>query len=166
MTCSIAGCGGSHYGRGWCQRHYKAWRRNGTPYPLTEADWFFRHVSQDGDCWNYSPTHPETGYAQFTVDKGARRVLAHRWAYEHFRAEIPAGLELDHLCRNRACVNPWHLEPVTHRVNSLRGVGSAESCVNGHPYNAANTEVHSRGHRQCRICRQNRDQRGRRLAAI
>jgi hypothetical protein len=120
---------------------------------LTPEDHFFGHVTETADgCWNYSPVHPETGYAQFTVDNGKRRVLAHRWSFEHFVAPIPEGLEIDHLCKNPACVNPWHLEPVTSRVNSLRGVGSRETCVNGHPYDVGNTTIRPNGHRRCRTC--------------
>lgn len=144
--------------------HARRLDRNGTVRRLTPADHFFRHVTEVDGCWNYSPTHPDTGYAQFTVG-GTSRVLAHRWSYEFFIGPIPKGLEIDHLCRNRACVNPWHLEPVTHEVNTKRGVGSSAVCVNGHPYDVSNTEVHTRGHRQCRTCRQNREQRARSRAS-
>ena len=80
-------------------------------------------------------------------------------SYEHFRGAIPEGLNLDHLCRNRKCVNPDHLEAVTQRVNVMRGVSvTAENmrkshCPTGHPYDAANTYVRANGHRGCRACR-------------
>ena len=94
----------------------------GGPRP-TESDRFWAKVS-GGDvttCWEWQGSlRHGTGYGDFRVDT-PRRELAHRWAYEHLRAEIPDHLEIDHLCRNRACVNPWHLEPVTHRVNMQRG---------------------------------------------
>jgi hypothetical protein len=158
--CVVAGCTAPLVARGWCQKHYKAWRRNGTPEPLAPEELFFRHVTEaENGCWNYAPSNTKTGYAVFAINKGTNLALAHRWSYEHFVADIPAGLVIDHLCNNRACVNPWHLEPVTQKVNCQRGVGSASSCVNGHPYNPSNTEVHSRGHRQCRTCRQNRERR-------
>lgn len=143
-----------------CSMHYRRLARNGTVHEMRPEDWFFRHVTEDPDgCWNYHPVHPVTGYAEFTVGKGTRRVLAHRWSYGHFIAPIPAGLEIDHLCKNTACVNPWHLEPVTHEVNTQRGVGTADACVNGHPYDASNTHVRPNGHRQCRTCRQNTERR-------
>lgn len=83
---------------------------------------FFRHVEQSGDCWLWTTPLTRTGYAQFS-DENVRPVYAHRWSYEHFRADLSPGLVIDHLCRVRNCVNPWHMEPVTPRVNTLRGEG-------------------------------------------
>ncbi len=91
------------------------------PLNATDADRFFTYVASSSDplgCWEW--TGGKTwGYGQFTAN--GRNVKAHRWSYEFFRDEIPPGLVIDHLCRNPACVNPWHLEPVTTRVNNLRG---------------------------------------------
>lgn len=141
-----------------CLPHKKRLDRNGHVRDMTAEDRFFKHVTEVEDgCWLYSPIDPETGYGRFADDK--RKYMAHRWSYEHFRAEIPEGLEIDHLCSNTACVNPWHLEPVTSQVNSERGVGSRATCINNHPYDASNTEVHARGHRQCRTCRLARERR-------
>ena len=85
--------------------------------------------------------------------------MSHRLAYELEIGPIPAGLEIDHLCRVRNCVNPAHLEPVTHAENIRRGTGPlAENarkteCVHGHPLEGANLYVRpGDGHRQCRAC--------------
>ncbi|MGI9502698.1 MAG: HNH endonuclease [Geminicoccaceae bacterium] len=83
---------------------------------------------------------------------------AHRVSYEALVSAIPEGLELDHLCRVRCCVNPIHLEPVTTRTNNLRGNGIAAMnalkthCPRGHPYSGEHLYVCSRGHRHCRTC--------------
>jgi hypothetical protein len=147
--CVVAGCQSTHFGKGYCHMHYRRVRRTGSPQGATVEWRFFTRVRQVGDCWQWHKTDPN-GYGTLF-----QRMLPHRWAYEFLRAAIPDGLELDHLCRNRRCVNPWHLEPVTRRVNAQRGVGSKEACVNGHPYTEENTyRDPSRGKRGCRMCRQ------------
>jgi hypothetical protein len=80
--------------------------------------------------------------------------------YEIEVRPIPDSLELDHLCRNRLCVKPGHLEPVTHRENTRRGKGSNPVCRNGHPWDEANTywkrRKDGRAHRECRACARER----------
>jgi hypothetical protein len=84
--------------------------------------------------------------------------MVHRWVYEQLVGPIPAGLVLDHLCRNPACVRPMHLEPVTQQENILRGQGLAAAnavkteCSRGHPYTEANTYRRPDGYRDCREC--------------
>lgn len=97
------------------------------------------------------------GYGRLRV--GGVTYLAHRLAYEVFVGPIPDGLTLDHLCRNRACVNPAHLEPVTLAENKRRGMSDPARnarkthCDKGHEFTAENTYVTSEGYRTCRACR-------------
>lgn len=85
---------------------------------------------------------------------GGRKWLAHRLAFEVLVGPVPKGLDLDHLCRNRGCCNPAHLEPVTHRENARRGLHGAliTRCPSGHAYDDENTYVGPNGARKCRRC--------------
>ena len=106
-------------------------------------------------CWNWIGAKGR-GYGLFWLN--GRNQQAHRVGWMLAGKTIPDGLQLDHLCRNRACVRPSHLEPVTHRVNTLRGdtitarESTATECINGHPFDEENT-YRWRGHRLCRECR-------------
>lgn len=112
-------------------------------------------------CWLWTGTMVKGGYGRVHHDN--RLQLAHRVSYQlHVGRPIPAGLELDHKCRVRSCVNPAHLEPVTHRENCRRGVvgkmGAARQkakthCPKGHPLSGENLYLEPRGTRQCRACR-------------
>lgn len=109
-----------------------------------------------GPCWPWTAGGDGNGYGYFRV--GAKRVLAHRFVYELLVGPIPEGLQIDHLCRVRACCNPDHLEAVTQRENLLRGAGhpavnaAKTHCVNGHEFTPENTYVWHGG-RHCRACR-------------
>lgn len=109
---------------------------------------FERYVDRSGNCWVWTGYRYSNGYAVITA--GQKQVLCHRWSYEHHVGPIPDGLVIDHLCRNKACVNPGHLEPVTPRENTRRAMRT--HCVNGHPFDDENTWVY-RGKRYCRECR-------------
>lgn len=85
----------------------------------TPEELFWRKVDKSGDCWEWTAAIFPNGYGAFK--NGKKNYLAHRWSYEHEKGEIPKGLEIDHLCRNRKCVNPDHLEAVCHTTNVERG---------------------------------------------
>jgi hypothetical protein len=113
-------------------------------------------------CWEWTATRNMRGgfggYGMFW--DGRTMVYAHRWAYGHWVGSAD-GLDVDHLCRNRGCVNPQHLEAVDHRENILRGEGLAaeaarrDHCVHGHAYTPRNTYIrkHPDGRFKQRICR-------------
>ncbi|MFT9670521.1 HNH endonuclease signature motif containing protein [Streptomyces rhizosphaericola] len=107
-----------------------------------------------GPCWTWSGYRDRNGYGQFTLH--GRTYPAHRYAYMQLVGPIPAGLVIDHLCRNPSCVNPAHLEPVTHAENMRRSEPAMRThCIHGHEFTAANTYYRTPacdGVRQCRAC--------------
>jgi hypothetical protein len=121
-----------------------------------------KHRPELGPCWLWLGAISH-GYGAFGVGRNKVK-RAHRVAYELVKGGIPNGLEPDHLCRVRSCVNPDHLEPVTRLVNIMRGAGprmtrvrraAVVKCVNGHPFDKKNTFI-SRGYRVCRQCLRDR----------
>lgn len=129
---------------------------------------FFSRIAQMGDdplvsCWEWRRGKTAKGYGTFSV-RGVK-TYAHRYAYELFRDEIPEGLHIDHLCRNRACCNPWHLEPVTAAENYRRGEmqqrriaahAARTACKWGHEWNEESERRDARGNRYCRLCSRRR----------
>lgn len=124
---------------------------------LTAAD-IERRVSRvESGCWEWTGTpFKNNGYCR--VKMAGKTVVAHRAVYEALVGAIPEGLQLDHLCRNRRCVNPTHLEPVTAKVNQARGRSPASEnaakvrCKRGHSLSGDNLFVRKDGRRRCRTC--------------
>jgi hypothetical protein len=125
--------------------------------------WLDALVVEPSGCLTWGLSLTSAGYGSLLVD--GRTAYAHRFAYESFVGPIPDDQEIDHLCRNRACNNPTHLEAVTRRINQIRGVGlsgtnySKTHCDNGHAFDTANTYIRTDGNhpgRQCRTCHADR----------
>jgi len=170
--CTIPGCPNSTRTASakWCHKHYSRWRRHRDPLvvlkpkPRPPADpllRFVRFVMFTESCWLWTGSKAREGYGKFRTKEngGWHTYRAHRWLYEAIICRIPNQLPLDHSCRTPACVNPDHLEPVTHQINTLRGDTlprrwlSRTHCNNGHEYTPENTQIRTGGSgRRCREC--------------
>lgn len=147
-----------------------SWREN--LGPLVDRVRLWSIPEPNTGCWLWLGVLSEDGYPKMVV-KG-RRVFAHRVAYSEMVGAIPDGMQLDHLCRTRCCVNPDHLEPVTQQENIARGRAgehnrSKTHCPSGHPFDETNTRWHvttRRTWRSCKTCdtQEQRDRYARRKA--
>jgi hypothetical protein len=129
---------------------------------MTLPDRFWKKVDKTpghgphGHCWIWTASRSSGGYGH--MHWGGRLEGAHRLAYEDAVEAVPAGLELDHLCAVRSCVNPIHLEPVTRAENTMRGLSGVGRraqlhCVRGHAFDKVNLYITPSGKRNCRRCR-------------
>lgn len=152
-TCLIDDCDRKPKGRGWCGTHYERWRRHGsTDHPgPAEEERFWAKVDAGGDCWTWTGASVK-GHGAFR-DASGRTVYAHRWVWEFLVGPIPPKFVVDHLCQNRSCVNPDHLQPVTSAVNTARGFrAKITHCPAGHRYAGRNVYRSTKGERRCKAC--------------
>lgn len=181
VTCKVADQGEHSPGRlrrGMCRKHYEREIKFGSPLggvgrphgiPLAERFWSM--VVKTDTCWTWGGAwNPESGYGSFgaRVEGKSVRKMAHRWAHELAIGPIPEGLQVDHLCSNRLCVRPDHLEAVTPRENTLRALDSPAGknaqkthCLRGHPLSGKNVYVPPKkpNSRYCKTCRDARSRR-------
>jgi hypothetical protein len=118
--CQIAGCAREHNAKGYCMAHYKRWRRGAdltAPFIKTgqDVERFWDKVKRGPGCWQWQGKPMDTGYGGIRF--GGKNRTAHRVSYELNTGPIPAGMQIDHSCRNRLCVNPAHLRLVTDGQN-------------------------------------------------
>jgi hypothetical protein len=162
--CCVVDCLKPVEGHGYCVKHLRRMQAHGdAETTLVERDAVKRfHESyrrSPAGCWIWTGSdRNQFGHAR--MHDSGRRVLAHRWSYEHFIGPIPKGLVLDHLCKNAACVNPTHLEPVTQPENVARAETAITTinrnkthCIHGHEFNDKNTARRLNGDRPRRACR-------------
>ncbi len=159
--CRMQGCTKSAVSLGLCGTHYMRWRRHGDPAirknlvgesPETR---FWDKVNKDGprpevgQCWEFTGATSASGYGELRVE--GRAVKAHRVAYELFVEPIPDGMEIDHICRNRSCVNPLHLRVVRdlgQASNTANANLAKTECPRGHAYDS----YRQSGARRCSEC--------------
>ncbi len=160
QCCSVEGCEKKQYRRGFCQPHYRRALKFGTipkREVLPPAGRFFAKVDKSGPahpelgtpCWLWTGSLQEHGYGHFRWEGKVRR--AHRFAYVAFKGEIPEGLDVDHKCNVRRCVNPDHLQLLTPQENIARRVNAQSKrthCPRGHLYDLTDRF----GYRGCRTC--------------
>lgn len=169
-TCTTKDCQAEAVYRsaGLCRACYrKAWRakkpkKGKTPANYPDVLRFEKRITPGlNGCWEWVGSRGGSARTYGVLNiAGRQRMYAHRWSYEYHRAPIPDGLEIDHLCHNTLCVNPWHLEPVTRQVNAARVRSLARThCPRGHEFTPENTyhrPDRPGASRDCKTCRAER----------
>jgi hypothetical protein len=159
--CTIEGCGRPQKNkkRGLCNTHYLRWIRHGDVHydESVKIARFWKKVQKGDNCWEWQGNKLLlSGYG--VIQRDGKRMYAHRVSYEIEHGNLPDSLVIDHLCRNRGCVRPSHLEAVTFTENVLRGDGPTAKnarkthCKRNHPLSGENLYVNPQGFRQCRTC--------------
>lgn len=162
--CCVDGCKRKHHARGYCQTHYCRVKQYGRLELLPREQLekrFWAKVDKQDKCWIWKGTITPLGYGNWTwrEDGLFHTDSAHHFAFVRSGREIPEGYHLDHLCRNRSCCNPDHLEPVTPRENTLRGIGPSAlnarktHCKRGHQFTQDNTYLKNGKYGVLRVCR-------------
>ncbi|MEV5211318.1 HNH endonuclease signature motif containing protein [Micromonospora sp. NPDC053740] len=157
-TCCLPECNQPRDCRDMCKPHYEPQRRRGlinVRPRLSPEQRFWAKVNADGACWEWTASADAAGYGTFNT--GSRTVSSHRYAWTALVGPVPDGLELDHLCLNRRCVFPDHLEPVTHAENVRRqGRNHRTHCPSGH---RRATNRYASGRPGCRACNREANRR-------
>src|SRR5882757_480341 len=117
---TVGDCSSSRLRRGMCERHYRRVAATGTPVKRATG-WGTLVVKQEDGCWIWQGPPSNAGYGSYNVHND-RTYIAHRYVYELHKGPVPDGLDLDHLCMVKMCVNPDHLEPVTRKENHRRRI--------------------------------------------
>jgi hypothetical protein len=150
------------HAKGYCGMHAQRLRRTGDPLgikrPMGAEECFWPKVDKTDTCWLWTGHVSKWGYGETGMrirPTASGTKLAHRISYELLVGPIPEGLHLDHLCRVRHCVNPEHLEPVTAKENTERGLHGVlrTHCLRGHELTPDNVRnIKADGARRCRTC--------------
>lgn len=123
---------------------------------------FWSMVNKTEGCWNWLGSTCNDGYGRISTSKAGKYIYAHRFSFELKNGQIPSGMTIDHICRNRKCVNPDHLRVVSNRENILSGISPSAfhakqtHCIHGHPFSGDNLIIRKSGGRDCKECKRNR----------
>lgn len=162
-ACGFTGCARPHSAKGYCSPHYMQAARGDALRPIgyrpSVTERILANSASAGECIIWHGHTMANGYG--VISWGNRQWLVHRAVWTEANGSIPDGLTVDHLCRNRACVNVGHMEIVTRAENSRRGGGlevahasyrARTHCRQGHEYTPENTARGKSGGRSCREC--------------